>query len=283
MQMVRALFVNLSLIFLFSARVSASAHERIPAVVVTTTAIESIVREIAGDDLVVRSIIPSGSCPGHFDLRPAEVVAIARAQLFITHSFEKENFLKKFAARTGHDQDTILVSVDVKGSWMVPDVYLDAIGKVTVILSERFPFAAQRFVERAGVYGKAIEAEASLIRERAEALRGQRFLVVADEMQKDFMFWLGAEVLAVYARPDELSIKELRNLIDSVRSYSIDIVVDNLQSSAGAGKPIADELGAVHIVLSNFPGIYNDKPSYILTLRENAAKVFEAAGGESHE
>ena len=47
------------------------------------------------------------------------------------------------------------------------------------------------------------------------------------------------------------------------------LVVDNLQSGPNTGKQIAEDIGAAHVTLSNFPL----KGSFIETLEENVAKL----------
>jgi len=102
----------------------------------------------------------------------------------------------------------------------------------------------------------------------------EKINAVASNMQKDLLIWFGIKVVAVYGREDEISALELQRLIEQARSCNAFVVVDNLQSAAEAGKPIGDELGIAHIVLSNFPGFYEGKVSYINTLKENAKKLF---------
>ena len=97
---------------------------------------------------------------------------------------------------------------------------------------------------------------------------------VASNMQKDLLVWLGIKVMATYGRSDEISALELQRLIEQAMANDVRVVVDNLQSAGKAGKPIADELGIAHLILSNFPRVYGGKVSYLDTLRENAQQLF---------
>lgn len=245
-----------------------------PVVIVTTTAIESIVSEVGKGSLEVISLIPPNSCPGHFDLRPSDAIRLNSADLLLAHSFEKETFLKKVTGLRQKKSALQIVVISVEGSWMVPDIYLAAVDEITKILNEQFPLAAGNFELNALGYKKKIEEEAKRLRIQANRLGLEKIKAVASNMQKDLLIWLGVKVVAVYGRQDEISALELQRLIEQARSCSALIVVDNLQSAAQAGRPIADELGIAHIVLSNFPGFYAGEVSYIGTLKENAQKLF---------
>ncbi len=245
-----------------------------PVVIVTTTAIESIVSEVGKGSLEVISLIPPNSCPGHFDLKPSDAVKLNSADLLLAHSFEKETFLKKVSGLRQKKSALQIVVVTVEGSWMVPDIHLAAVDEITKMLKEQFPRQAGNFELNASRYKKKIEAEAKRIRAQAYEMGFEKINAAASNMQKDLLIWFGIKVVAVYGREDEISALELQRLIEQARFYNVSIVVDNLQSAAEAGKPIADELGIAHIVLSNFPGFYAGEVSYLGTLKENAQKLF---------
>jgi len=245
-----------------------------PVVIVTTTAIESIVSEVGKGSLEVISLIPPNSCPGHFDLKPSDAIKLNSADLLLAHSFEKEAFLKKVAGLRQKKSALRIIVITVEGSWMVPDIHLAAADEITKILKDQFPRQAGNFELNASKYKKKIEVEAKRIRAQAYEMGFEKINAVASNMQKDLLIWFGIKVVAVYGREDEISALELQRLIEQARSCNAFVVVDNLQSAAEAGKPIGDELGIAHIVLSNFPGFYEGKVSYINTLKENAKKLF---------
>ena len=65
-------------------------------VLVTTSLIETIVANIGHERIEVISIIPSGMCPGHFDLKPHNVQLASSCQVLFFHGWEKWiNELKK--------------------------------------------------------------------------------------------------------------------------------------------------------------------------------------------
>ena len=248
-----------------------------PTVIVTTTAIESIVSEVAKDELVVISLIPPDTCPGHFDLKPSDALKLNSAELLLGHSFEKETFLKKVAGLIQKESALRIVAISVEGSWMVPDTYISAVDEITKILKGQFPQQAGDFESNASRYKEQIQREAEYLKAGAQRLRLDKINVVASNMQKDLLVWFGVKVVAIYGRPDEISVLELQRLIEQARAHDVRVVVDNLQSAGKAGKPIADELGIARLTLSNFPRVYGGKVSYLDTLKENAQQLFSLA------
>jgi len=65
-------------------------------------------------------------------------------------------------------------------------------------------------------------------------------------------------------------------LAEAGQAASIDLVVDNRQSGVQFGAKLAREVGAVHVVLSNFPGAMPGTASVIELLRANAGAFLAA-------
>ena len=104
-------------------------------------------------------------------------------------------------------------------------------------------------------------------------LREENLQEEAAEMQAEFARWAGLDVLRAYGRAEDLSAGDLAGLLDNVRDKNVRGVIDNLQSGADAGLPLALELKVPHLVLSNFPGSAPDVPDYFSLLRANAEQL----------
>ena len=57
--------------------------------------------------------------------------------------------------------------------------------------------------------------------------------------------------------------------MEAARGKNVVAVVDNLQSGADAGRPLAEELHVPHVVLSNFPGSLPGTEDYFDLLNYN--------------
>jgi ABC-type Zn uptake system ZnuABC Zn-binding protein ZnuA len=50
--------------------------------------ISNIIQDIAGDKVETRILIPPGKCPGHCDIKPRDIRALANSRAFFIHSFQ---------------------------------------------------------------------------------------------------------------------------------------------------------------------------------------------------
>ena len=96
------------------------------------------------------------------------------------------------------------------------------------------------------------------------------------EWQVGFVSWLGFDVVATYPMPEGLSMRDLVELADAGREGGAILVIDNWQSGIDFGKKLAEEIGAVHVVLSNFPGFPPGTASLIDLFSHNAEALFSA-------
>jgi zinc transport system substrate-binding protein len=86
--------------------------------------------------------------------------------------------------------------------------------------------------------------------------------VMASAMQADFAESLGLNVTARYGRAEDMAPADLIVLVKKGKKAGVKAVIDNLQSGSEAGLPFSGELGAAHVVFSNFPMFTKDAPTY---------------------
>ncbi len=235
-------------------------------VLVTTSLIETIVANIGHERIEVISIIPSGMCPGHFDLKPHHVQLASSSQVLFFHGWEKWiNELKKSV----NNKNLKIVSLETEGNLMIPDNYLEAINKVTNVLCEIAPANSKYFQNNAHIYIKRIKTKVYELKKNTKLI--ENIPVLCSQYQAEFLKWMGLKVVESYGRPDELTIKQLIRLIKIGKQEGVKAVIDNLQSGEKAGEEVAREIGCKHLTLTNFPLNY----SYLDTLDYNVNKLME--------
>ncbi|MDP2755438.1 MAG: metal ABC transporter substrate-binding protein [Nitrospirota bacterium] len=242
--------------------------EKVPAskkVVATTSFIGTIAKAIGKDRVNVVTLVPGGMCPGHFDLKPDDILAITDAMIILNHGWEMwikflNSMEKKGSIRT----------INIQGSWMIPEVHIRVTNEITRILAEVDPQNSKWYEKNSVIYKR--EVELATIKVKEEVKPFQNVKAVSSEHQAEFLRWLGFDVVATYKRPEELTPKGLIEIIQRAKREGVQVVVDNLQSGPKTGEQIAIEIGARHVVLTNFP--LGD--SYIGCLKENVGKVIKA-------
>ncbi len=251
-------------------------------VVTSTSLIAQIVERVGGDRVDVVNIIPPAQCPGHFDVKPGDIQRLAEATLFFLHGWQGEMFSQNLIASANNPNLTV-VKIDVQGNWMTPPVQLEATDKITTAL-------CQVDAENSSVYqGLAIEYKDRIAAKEAE-IKGKLAQadlsgvnVICADQQAGFVGWVGLNVVATYGEPDSLTPQVVRELVDTGREAGVTLIIDNLQSGQDAGKGIAEELGCNRIILSNFPGGFDDTETWEKAIDWNIELILGAIAQEASQ
>ncbi len=246
-------------------------------VVTSTSLISTIVERIGGDRVDVINIIPPAQCPGHFDVSPGDVQKLADAALFLMHGWQGEKFSEELIA-TADNPDLTVVVINVEGNWMTPAVYHNAIDVISDALARVDADNADVYEKAsldliAGIVAKGTEAQARL----TDKNLGDINVMCADQ-QMGFVKWAGLNVIEIFGRPDTFTPQVTRDLVDKGRQENVTLIIDNLQSGQDAGAGLAEELGCTRIILSNFPGGFDNTETWEKALDYNVDLILEAVG-----
>jgi len=83
-------------------------------------------------------------------------------------------------------------------------------------------------------------------------------------------------VVGEFGPPEKLSSADIEKLIAIGKENDVGIIISNLQSGTEVGETLARELGAVHVVLSNFPESDPETKTLIDLMKKKADKLLEA-------
>ncbi len=236
-------------------------------IVTSTSDISSVVEAIAPDEAKVVNIVPGGVCPGHFDLSPVEANLIFLSDLIIYHGYE--SWFDK-VEELGLDMKMVDLKTD--GNWMIPDVYIKGALEVCNILKKEYSSDSISIYEIDEKYVKlkmAVDSLSDMISVKKKSMKGIK--VICNKHQKDFLEFLGLEVISVFSTGDDISLKEISEVVRIGKEKNVKIIVGNFQSGQKVGKTIADELKSTYIILSNFPG----EEGYKKTLLSNLNLLLE--------
>jgi len=242
--------------------------------VVATNAIFGEFAEIIGEDLIeVFTITPMGFCPAHYDLRPSDIAAVTDAVLVIYQGFEP--WMETLLASVGNSQHPVQ-TIQLTGEWNRPSYASEKCEAIAEALSETLPESTATFEKNVAAYRDKLTALAEVLQEKAGRLGVGNVSVISMQWQSFFVSWLGFEVVATYGMPENLSLKDLVELKKIGEENEVVLVIDNLQSGVDFGEKLAGEIGAIQVVLTNFPGTSPEIDSYLAMLKTNAETLFAA-------
>ena len=240
-------------------------------IIAGTSLIEDIVHDLTDRKAEVVTIINGSSCPGHESARTTDFVFAAKANLVLIHAFQENMPQITSMLESVNKADRRLVILEPKGSWLIPAIQKTAVNDIAEALVKLAPDLTDSIRDRAAKRLERIDAAADEATKSLEKIKGRHVIVA--EMQSEFVGWAGVAVAATYGRAEEMTPKALAELVDSAKDKNIAGVVDNYQSGAEAGLPLALELKVPHLVLSNFPGSSEDAMDYFSLLRHNVKQL----------
>ncbi|MFO7996132.1 MAG: metal ABC transporter substrate-binding protein [Dehalococcoidia bacterium] len=239
--------------------------------------ISNIVQDVADGKLESRPFIPPGMCPGHYDVKPSDIKALANAKAFFVHNYQRNYENVTGLIEAAQNPDLIIRVIDIMGNWMTPPVQADAVDIITQALGEIDEENAEYYQEEAQERVQEILAKGEEVKDRLLDAEIEEIKVICAEMQAGFANWAGFDIVATYGRPEDLSTAEKADLVATAREAGVALVIDNLQSGATAtSETMAQDIGAIQVTLSNFPGGFQDTATWEKALDKNIDLLLEA-------
>ena len=244
-------------------------------VVTSTSHLEQLVQTIGGDMVDVINIVPPASHPGDFDASPGDIRKLADADLFLWHNWPGEVYVPALI-ESADNPDMEVVTIEIQGSWMTPQVQLQAIDKVTEALSQVDADNTAEYENNAEAYKEEVQAAEVEVKAMLSKESLSEVNVFCAGWQAGFIGWCGFNVVKTYGLPVPPTLGEIEELIGLGRESGVTLVIDNLHDNPDSGKPIATELGCKRVVLYNFPGVDESTDTWIETLKTNIDLVLKA-------
>ena len=252
---------------LLSSAAKAQTTEK-PIIVCTTSAVGSVVEELLGDSAEVLVLVQPGLCPADFDMKPGYVDAISKAQILFKQNIQGEFWLDGLLEAAGNTDLTVVAIPGVYNTPAGAKNYITGIGgNLSQILDINLESKISQMLNE-------VDEVSSLMDSQAAALGASNVKVICMKWLQTFIESAGFNVVATYNPPETLSAGDITTLIATAQSEGVALVVDNLQIDTAFGAGIAEEAGAEHVVLTNFPGAIPNTETLPQMLRYNAQQLF---------
>lgn len=232
----------------------------------TTSLLGTIVKEIGKDHVIVTTIVPSGMCPGHFDISSQHIKDLADSKALFSHGWEQ--WIDRLLAAA--DRKPALYPLNRVDNIMVPPVHKQTAEQVAAIMCSLDRAHSTQYMQNRTSYCARIDSAIAIM--EYEKARFDSIKAACSELQKDFVEWLGIDIIVTYPRAEDLTPAILEQVISASKQGNVILVIDNIQSGADAGKIIAEQINARRVVLTNFPL----GGSYIDTVLGNFEKILQA-------
>ena len=258
------------LMFLSVTVNGAQAATEKPVIICTTSAVGSVVETYLGDTADVLVLVQPGLCPADFDIKPGYVDAVSKAQILFKQNIQGEFWLDGLLEASGNPDLTVVTILGVYNTPEGANNYIREIGgNLSQILSINLDSKISEMLND-------IDTVSEWIKSQATILQVSDVKVICMAWLKTFIESAGFKVVATYNPPETLSAGDITALLETAKTEGVTLVVDNLQIDTEFGEGIAYQVGAEHVVLTNFPGAIPKTENLSTMFRYNAEQLFNA-------
>ena len=248
-----------------------------PVLIAGSSLIADIAQDMVDGKLEVHNLIPPGMCPGHYDVKPSDVEILADSKALIIHNWQQDKANITGLIHAADNPDLIIKVIDIPDDPMEPEVESEGVDKIAQALCEIDSANAAYYQKKAKERTQAILAKGKEVKGRLQKAKVSGVKVICSGMQAGFIKWAGFDVVATYGRPEELSVAEVEQLVTKAKQAGVALVIDNLQSGeAGNSETMARDIGAVQVVISNFPGGFENTETWEKAIDKNTDLLLEA-------
>jgi len=245
-------------------------------IAVTNSYLQCAAEDLCQGQTDILCLTPSGMCPGHFDISPAQVNQLCSCRILLLFDFQQR--IEESLLRL-KDQGLKTGVIQASQGLCIPATYLAACRQVEHYLSLEYP-------ENQAVYQQRIKQ----IEERMDTLSRELLRevnkaglestpVLVSHRQSQFCAWLGLKILDTFTSSDTETVANIHRCLEKAQVASVRFVIANRQEGADLAEALAQRLGAKVAVFSNFPDVDNwpaRNGGFDRLVRENVRVLLDA-------
>lgn len=249
------------------------ADEPAALVAAGSSYLECAARDLLGDGTPLMRLAEPGMCPGHFDLRPAQVQRLRRCRVLLRFSFQASLDRQASGAAS-----LTVVSITAPDGMCVPDTYLAVCRQAAGAFVRAGMLTQEAAQAGLAAIEKRIASTGESARQAIRAVGLHGAPVLASGHQAAFCRYLGLRVVAAISGSDTAAVRQIDDALRMAREAGCRLVVANRPEGTQLAESIADRLGAKVVVFDNFPDMTAAQPDFDSLVRQNVRRLVFAAG-----
>ncbi|MFW5865858.1 MAG: metal ABC transporter solute-binding protein, Zn/Mn family [Nanoarchaeota archaeon] len=218
---------------------------------------EEFVKQVGGEHVTVRSLIPPGASPATYDPRPSDLKMVERADIYFTIGhipFEKTHLdtlrsYNKAMIIVDTSKDVSLIgkndSIDPH-IWLSPKQVTRQVRTIEQALIEKDPEHETSYSENADSYIESLDELDNRLDDMFEHSDTERILVFHPSwgyLARDY----GFEQIAIEDEGKEPTARHMRSIVDMASEHRIRTILIQDQFDSSVAKSIAEEINATVI------------------------------------
>ena len=264
-------------------------------VVTTSTVFADLARNVGGDRVTVTSLVPKGLDIHTYQVTPADLRAVASADLFVMNGLGLDDWLEKTIRSAGNGAPILKLAVDLPGVILLPGdtpetqnphLWMDVsngiayANRIAAALKVADPAYAADINSSAAAYAAKLADLDAWVREQIATIPAadRRFVLFHDALPY-FARAYGLTIVgvAVEAPGQDPSAGEIAALIDRIKATDVKAIFSEAQFPTALVDQIARETGA-RVVANLYDDTLGDDPvtSYEALIRWDVDQLVAA-------
>lgn len=291
----RHLVILSILALLFSACGATPSDDDRLTIVVTTTILGDIVKQIVQDDAAVEVLLPIGTDPHNFEASSRQVASIHSADLVIANGLGLEHEIEGVLDAAIADGVLVLRVAEVVGDldsqdphvWLDPYLMAVAVELIGGQLDALEGQGTTAWYDRASQYSAVLRATGDEITDTLSIIPSDRRLLVTNHdslsyFAQRFDFEVIGTVFPGVSPIGEPSSGDLSDLVSLLKEYEITTIFGETTEPSALAQAVGDELGSAAQVIELHTGSLgvpgSGAETYLGLLTTNAELIAQALG-----
>jgi zinc/manganese transport system substrate-binding protein/manganese/iron transport system substrate-binding protein len=268
------------------------------SVVATTTQVADLAANVGGDQVQVTSLLKPGVDAHDYEPSPADIDALAQADLVVQNGVGLEEWLDDIIESSGYDGPVVDASQgvtlrQVEGEpdphiWQDPGNARQMAATIERGLATAEPAAAAGFEANLAAYTKQLGALDAEVERQIDSLANKKVVTNHDAFGyylDRYGLELVGSVIPSFDTSAELSGRDIRDLVAKVRATKVKAIFSETSLPARAAETIGREAGVKVVVGEDAlygdalgpPG--SDGDTYLKMIRHNTTTIVENLSG----
>ena len=293
MRRLNAILTPTVFLILFAVVFSSCSAGSAPDVLTTTTILEDVTRNIAGDRLTVQSLLPAGTDPHSYQPVPQDATMVSESKVLVVHGAEYEVFMQALLENAGGKDNVIeastglLLQSDEHGTdphlWLDPNHVIAYADNIREGLSQFDPDGAEVYATNARAYIDQLAELDAWIQGQVAQIEPQRRVLVTNHeafgyFAERYGFQVVGAVIPGFSSDAAPSARQMAELIEQIKIHQVPAIFLDAADNPDLAQQIAAETGVKVVTDLHLESLTEGGPAatYLDLMKDNVTKIVQA-------
>lgn len=301
--------LTLAALFLAACGSAPQSADNALSVLASTSFLADIAQNVAGDRVVVESLLPIGADPHAYQAAPTDVAKIAESNVLILNGVEYEHFIESLLENAGGERLIIEATAGLtphameehdgeehtEGEeeheheagdphmWLDPNLVITYVENIRDGLSEADPEGAETYKANAEAYIAQLQELDTFIKEQVNSVPAERRLLVTNHealgyFAERYGFEIVDTILPSFSSEASASAQEIAAAVDAVKNSGAPAIFLGEVENADLANQIASETGVKVVNTLYLESLTDGNPAatYIDMMKHNVTEIVSA-------